>query len=530
MKIRKPQEMGLPPHITEWRAGQEEFIHAGLTDRARTTALCAPTGFGKTDAEIGIAIESKLPTCIVTNSKGLQDQIMKKYADMGIVDIRGRVNYTCDMRQGYTCQDGYSANCPYKNTPGCPSSHAEMKASVAPIVTTNYDKWMAAKAFSTGMTHFKQVIFDEAHHAPTAIAQAMQVFISAHEINEILHVDFPPVELRDTVDGWKDWAIETREIAEEEMRITNTEIKSTAQPKLSWIRHYNHMKELVKRLGLVSTARSKDWVVEEIEGGFQFDPISPGRYVESALLFRIPRVIMASATLRPKTLAMSGISRRLSIFKEFDSSFDRKRSPVYWIRTMKCDWKHRHEMHAVWNRLDQIASRRRDRKGIVHTVSYARRNDIFAHSNFSHSMIYNDKGEGITTKIDEFKNSGAGNIFISPTVSTGYDFPGNECEWQFICKIPFQPGRTKIAKERQQRDREYGAYLAMQSLVQMVGRGTRSETDQCENFIPDDNCEWFIPQFAHLAPKSFYGDMRNNIQGFYKRIDILPTPPPRLGD
>ena len=38
----------------------------------------------------------------------------------------------------------------------------------------------------------------------------------------------------------------------------------------------------------------------------------------------------------------------------------------------------------------------------------------------------------------------SGTVLVSPSVSTGYDFPGRECEWQFICKVPFPDGRAKI--------------------------------------------------------------------------------------
>lgn len=528
MKIRTPQEIGLPEKFSNWREGQEEVVEAILTDRTRHTDICAGTGFGKTAAYMAGALESGKATCIVTNSKGLQDQLMDDFSSIGLVDIRGRVNYTCDMKPGYTCEDGFSAQCPYKDTPACPSSKAEMRAAVSNLVVTNYEKWIAARKYSTGMTHFEQVIFDEGHHLPTALAKAMQVTLHFKEIQETLHLDFP--SSRDTMDEWKSWLQDTRIIVEEEVKITSEEVKvGGTSVKYSVIRHLNHMRNLLKNLATLSTASSANWIVEEMDNGFQFDPISPARYAEGIMFLRIPKVVMISATLRRKTLAMSGISRQLSQFKEFNSTFKRSQSPIYWIKTMKVDWNNRHDLQPVWNRLDQIAGRRRDRKGIVHTVSYNRRDQIAAHSRYSSSMVFNEKGEPTPDALRAYREGGPGTILVSPIVGTGYDFPGNECEWQFVCKIPFVPGKSKIIKARQELDREYGPYHAMQTLVQMFGRGTRRDTDWCENFIPDDNCAWFIPKYAHLAPKSFYGDMANNIEGFYRDITMLPAPPPALG-
>jgi Rad3-related DNA helicase len=263
----------------------------------------------------------------------------------------------------------------------------------------------------------------------------------------------------------------------------------------------------------------KDWIVDETPEGFQFDPIRPARYAESTLLIQTPKIIIVSATLRPKTLYMLGIGKMYFDFFEFESDFDPKRCPIYWVPTMRVDARAK-DLSMLWMRLDQIASRRRDRKGIIHTISYARQQDILARSRFSESMYTNVRGTPATQMVEVFKQSKPGTILVSPSVATGYDFPGKDCEWQFICKIPFPDGRTRINRARNEDDKEYGAYQAMQSMVQSFGRGMRSKVDQCEGFICDDHLQWFLPRFRHLAPNSFYR--------LFKKVDILPQPPERL--
>jgi Rad3-related DNA helicase len=88
-----------------------------------------------------------------------------------------------------------------------------------------------------------------------------------------------------------------------------------------------------------------------------------------------------------------------------------------------------------------------------------------------------------------------------------------------MCKIPFPPP-SKIVKAREAADPEYRSYQAMQTMVQCFGRGMRSKSDACENFIFDDHLEWFKPKFAHLAPSSFHA--------FFKKVAVLPQPPERL--
>lgn len=519
MKIPSPEEIGMPESISKWRSGQEEAIELGLNNAKRVSAIGASTGFGKSAVLVAIALLSKKRTCIVTESRGLQTQYNETFGSIGLADIRGRRNYQCDLKSEYTCEEGYAARCPYKGTIGCPSSQAEMRAATSPLVITNYAKWCASKKFGTGMTNFEQVIFDEGHHSFSALADAMQVVLSAHEINQDLRLDFPRNDYTSDIANWKPWAAKARAQAESEMVQAQARITGVSDPKPSWVRHYTHMRNLSRRLATIATCNPKEWIVDEIEGGFQFDPIRPGRYAEAALLLRVPKIIIASATLRPKTLFMLGISKDKFEFKEFSSDFDPKRCPIYYVPTMRVD-RRNPDLRMLWVKLDQIASRRQDRKGIIHTISYTRRDDVISSSRFSGSMIINQKGEAPSEVIEEFRAAEPGAILVSPSVGTGYDFPRSQAEWQFICKIPFPDSRSKIVQARQNDDKEYGPYSAMQNLVQMFGRIMRSKDDRGESFIGDEHLSWFLPRYGHLAPKSFHG--------FYKEVSTVPPPPPKL--
>jgi Rad3-related DNA helicase len=105
-------------------------------------------------------------------------------------------------------------------------------------------------------------------------------------------------------------------------------------------------------------------------------------------------------------------------------------------------------------------------------------------------------------------------------VTTGYDFAGKLCEYQIVAKIPFPDRRNPVVAARTDYDKEYPAYVAMQELVQAVGRGMRSADDQCETAIFDSNCSWFMRAYRHLAPEWFLSA--------YRRVETLPTPPDPL--
>lgn len=544
MKIPTPQEIGLPEKFEKWRPTQEAaltFLANGRPDNSkgkRVRAACVPTGGGKSPLVVAEAILSGLPTAIVTQDLGLMKQYMDDFESIGMVSLKGRDRYQCGLRDDFTCGDGYAARCPYKGTTSCPSTKAELKARLSNLVVTNYAKWTASKKFGQGMDHFKQVIFDESDIVPEQLASAMRIELNHKELEETLGIDFP-VNLRDTKEWdpdlnafnmriWKGWARDAKITVEQEMIDTYNKIKQSHEPKQAWVRHFSHMKNLVRRLAIIVTATVENWVVDDREQGYVFDPIAPARYAEAVMLLRVPSIIFVSATNRPKTLHLSGISRgsysrqmvdgsietENYVFQEYDSDFNPADCPIYYIPTQRVDNKHP-DRSMLWHRLDQWLSPRQDRKSTVHTISYARKEEILSVSRFAHKMIFNERGEPTAKLVEDFKAAGPGSILISPNIGRGYDLADDLCESQFLCKIPFEPP-SKIVKAREHYDKEYRGYKAMQYIVQAAGRGNRHKGDRCDFAIPDDNMTWFLPQHSHLAPRSFHKR--------FKMVDVVPRP------
>ena len=521
-KIPSPGEVGLPPKFDKWRKDQEEAIQMILDSPKRVTGISMPTGKGKSVICVAAALLSGDPTCIITHSRSLEDQYMRDFESIGMVDIRGRNNYSCDMHPEdpkYTCEQGYATRCMYKGTIGCECSRAEMKAASSSLVVTNYAKWCAARKFGQGMSHFTRVIMDEGDCSYEALSSAMQVVLSFHEINDNLKVDFPDPADALEFRNWKTWCQYTRQLAEAATQAALAHIIGIADPKPTWVKHYTHMKNLTRRLGTLSTASANEWIVEGVKDGYQFDPIHPGRYAEGALLMRVPKITFISATLKPKSLFMVGIGKDQFDFKEFNSDFDPKRCPIYYLPAMRVDARSA-DKSMLYIKADQILSKRRDRKGLVQTTSYDYQRDIKAFSRFTGDMLGNDRGEVPTEIVEQYKSCGPGTILVSPSIGIGTDFPDDDARYNIILKIPFEPP-SKILKAREEEDKEYRNYRAMQKLVQQLGRDVRSKGDWSERFILDEHFSWFYPRNAHHAPASFHG--------FIKAVDVVPTPP-RLED
>lgn len=531
----------MPAKYTHWRPSQEAALDVTVTQygRKRVIGLGLPTGSGKTGVDLGLGLLMNEPTCIVTDSRGLQDQYMHpdEGGALGMVDLRGRDNYTCNLREDYSCNEGRNARCPYVNTMQCPASKAEVKFGSSMLGITNYAKWTSARRSAAPyIQHFSQVIFDEGHAAPLALARAMQVKLHHKEMEDTLQLPFPdipsakkyePEDMAQQMKQWKLWVDVGKELCEREMQVAKMRMESVKDPKPSWVRHYLHMRELNRRLGILRLASPHNWVVDEFkevggDHGFVFDPIRPGRYTDALLFGDVRRIVLTSATLNAKTLKLLGVKPENYHFQEFDSSFDPAKGPIYYLPTAFIDSKAGdYEYAQLWAMIDRVLSAHRDRKGGIHTISYQRRDDVVSRSRWASWMMVNEKGEPPTEDIGRFKDAQAGYILVSPSFGTGYDFPGPELEFNIVCKIPFEPP-SKIVQARDKDDGgEYRGYRAMGLLEQMFGRGNRQDADTCSGYIFDRNMDWFMKKFGKFASKNFHNRFR--------RINLLPEPLPKFG-
>jgi Rad3-related DNA helicase len=203
-------------------------------------------------------------------------------------------------------------------------------------------------------------------------------------------------------------------------------------------------------------------------------------------------------------------------FKEYPSIFQPAYSPVYFIPTAKIGEKSTAADFEEWHgRIDEIIGPRLDRKGIIHTVSYDRRDKVILASRFAEHMVGHDP-KGTRDTVHYFKRTLPPAILVSPSMGTGWDFPDNECRWQIVAKVPFPDRRPEVVRMREKEDPHYGPYLAIQSLVQATGRGRRSATDWCENFVIDNNFQWLYFLYRDHFPSWW--------RRLFKRPKTVPPP------
>lgn len=497
-----PNMFGLPDKFTEWRSNQAEAVDRIVDCPTRFLSQVCPTGFGKSLTYVAAAIMSGQRTIILTSTKGLQTQLMRDFGHMpGVYDIRGRANYPCRLNTKATCDVGlcvFGVRCQFADQGGCHyfDQLNRVKSPEARVVVTNYSYWMAQNEFSDGLgAPFARIVCDEAHAVPDHVVDHVAVTLSkvSRLESEVLRLEESlPVTFQD----WVAWADDKRQTVEALV----LEAKLTRKEK-----RYLALKRLQEKLNQIVRRMDPTWIWEEGDAHVTLSPVWADRYAEEVLFLGVPNILLTSATVVPKTANMLGVPDEDHTFEEYPHTFPKANRRLYHIPTVRLNFRNGPLEERQWlTRLDQIIRDRADRKGIVHTVSYARRNLVLENSKFSSQMITHNRAD-TESVVRRFKRNQSPLILVSPSMATGWDFPDDECRWQVIIKLPYPDTRGNVMKTRSKLDPDYTSYLTMQQLIQACGRGVRSATDWCETFIIDDNIVWFIDRYQHLAVNWFMG-------------------------
>lgn len=517
-----PSELGLPDKFASWRPIQIVAMNACLDNELPISALSLPTGTGKSLVALGLSQVQQARTCVLTSTKGLQEQYIRDSGDLNMVDVRGRQNFPCQHMPGFNCEQGSRRFCESSRTTNCPYFAQYQRACRSPLVVTNYDYFIAINHYSDGLGTFDLLVLDEGHNAPAHVASSASVSIVSADVYTTLDSRWPPTKYTSQMMIWREWAGDHLPGVQARLNRYQSLIAKSGKGVLTWyeLEELDRLQDLEGRLTRLAAAKG-DWAMRQESKGWYFEPLWASAYSQQ-LLFRHARsTLVMSATLIPKTLSLLGVGGSC-LFKEYPAVFQPRRNPLIHIPTCYFSYKSDAADTAIWRgRMDDIISRRLDRKGILHPVSYRRGHEIKEHSSYGYLMLTHEPS-GTTETVENFRKSAPPAVLVSPSITTGYDFPTTDCEYQILAKMPTPDTSDPIMAARQKADPEYRDYIAAQSLVQSCGRGMRSEKDSCENISVDN-----------VIPASIFGERSKHLypgwfKRAYRRADTPPEPLPKL--
>lgn len=541
-----PNEFGAPAKFTAWRDGQDDLFWDIVDSKKRFSIHNSPVGSGKSLAYMAAAISQGKRVAILTESKGLQDQLENDFGSIGLFDMRGLQNYVCKaLDEGGLLEDMWKKRwgrpkcdvgpctaglrCDLKDG-GCDYFDGYRAACAAKLLSTNYAYWIAIHKYGQGLGKFDMLILDEAHAADSQLSAAMSVEFNKKDMQEL---GSKPPKITAPMQNWRMWGrVQLNKIqgklnfytqgakigqaagSSGVVFVTDTDIPDATELKF-W-------KKLEGKCQTLSDS-TDDWIIEiaEESGNIRIAPAFIRKYAESYLFLGIPRIVMMSATVRPKIADLLDLPPDSYEFIEYPSTFPVERRPIFWIPTVALNHSSPEEdLRTLVVRIDQIIARYAPYKlkGIIHTVSFDRQRYILKHSRFRSIMHANTSGN-TQDVVKSFRESPGPAVLISPSVGTGFDFPYQASRFQIIAKLPFRDMRSELLKAQVRDDPEIVDYLVSQDLLQIYGRSTRSPDDASQNWILDNHIEWFIKK-THLFPKYFL-DAFQKVENINPDVELL---------
>lgn len=493
LKLPPPNTFGLPDKFHEWRTNQDAAVESIVNSTKRFIMMVQPTGSGKSLCYMAASVLNGGRTLILTSTKGLQDQLVDDFGNMStkVEAIKGKNAYKCPVSH-VTANYGpclLGKPCMLK-AKGCPYYDQLRRAKAADIVITNYAFWLSNEPDVLGK--FDMLVLDEAHASVQHLLDGMGVHISKKESDMFL-----PWVAKDNPDDCLKWGLDLCDMVDERVKglhLVSGEL--VYEDERSVI-------DFLKKVRQLKTMRRDNMAVDRSDKTVAFDPIWPAGMGEPYLFRGIDKVVLTSATVTMKTAELLGMDQGEVAYDEYPSTFPLHRRPVYYIPTVRVDHRIDNVGYKLWvTRIDQIIRSRFQHKGVIHTVSYDRKNRVMNSSEHSDIMVTHDSRNTLKV-VERFKEMDPPAVLLSPSMVTGWDFPYEQCRWQIVGKVPFPDSRSKVMKARGDKDPTYAYYLTMQALVQAAGRGMRAEDDYCETIIIDDHFQWFNYKYRQFAPQAF---------------------------
>lgn len=172
-------------------------------------------------------------------------------------------------------------------------------------------------------------------------------------------------------------------------------------------------------------------------------------------------------------------------------TFPVENRPIRMVPVASMTYKEKDE---AWPRMAaaivRIAERHRGERILVHAVSY----DLtrFLHREVGQAcasdravVTYTGAAQRDSAIATYRRNEGA--ILIAPSLDRGVDFKDDDCRVVVVAKVPFPSlGDSQVSQRMHSPGgQQWYTVQTIRSLVQMTGRGVRSETDWCETYVLD---------------------------------------------
>jgi ATP-dependent DNA helicase DinG len=525
-----------------FRKHQEEAIGFILESDKRFVVLEAPTGSGKSLIAMTAGNAMGGMTYMV-HSKMLQNQITESFPEAR--SLFGRANYPClrdershhrvaslpsagsatlraDMHGGgRTCAECTHTRrhpCQYKRTDCIYASEKRMLLA-AKLKILNYDYYLSEVNYVGRLADQPFIVIDEADNLENTLINFMTLTFTKYAMGR-LGIGYPERKSSDSKLGIAPW-VSFGEMAKYRavgiIKKLGAEIDSfgeiTQDYQVTKIKEFSRVTQLLEKITLFLDNVDDTWMFQEVDnGGISFRPLWVSEKMADTFMWghgadRCKWVLMSASFLPPAILAKTlGIPRDEIDYLCVESNFDPERRPIHiedvgnlTAKTMDA------ETPKVIERVGEILDLHPDQKGLIHCVSYKLGNALIDGMKFTkHAgrlLIHDSKTR--QEVFDQFVSNGGNHVMVSPSMERGVSLDGDLARFIIILKCPYLYLGDKIVSTRVYSGATgqswYTASMLL-TVLQMSGRGMRSEDDSCTTYILDSNFSKTLNRNARMLP------------------------------
>lgn len=462
------------------RAVQVEALN-WISENWSSKVLCLnlPVSVGK--SAIAKSIADTVGAHIITPSNILINQYTETYPEHNF--LKGKIHYTCSS--GISCQD-WIDTCEQAACPDCPYIGCKTKSMQESTFFNPMSLYYATADFR--WTSPRTLIVDEAHQLGSMLLMLSGFSIGysafhfpkncTNELVLIAWLDDQIKRLGKQISLHKRDKAKISKLAGElsSFKIVKDGVAENPQNYAIWTHK--------------GTLRGRPEVFLNVK------PLTPPRNLVSKLLAS-RNLILMSGTLFPTDIRdlLGDVPYKLL---DLPSPIPKERRPVF-VRPVKYPMNRFTDPKLIAASIEEVIALHPGENVIIH-VTYSLSEQLRKH--FTQPILYNDKTNKDTI-LEQFKKSGG--IFLAAGCAEGIDLKGDLCRVNIIPKMPYPNlGDPMVAKRRTLVDGEtWYTNCIMKTVIQQVGRSTRTEEDWSASYILDPNFERKFRECKSTLPKSF---------------------------
>lgn len=490
-----------PEWLTEYRPDQWEAawnIVAAYDEGAKLVWLDAPTGAGKTAIADLVARILKQRAVYVCSSLQLQDQFLHDFPYARI--IKGRRNYPTMERSRFPeltaadCDDTGDDDCSWCTSKfKCPYRVAKMDAARAQISVLNTAYWIrecqGEKSDFSRPNGF--VVIDECDTLEEVLRGYVEFRLSENRLRQLgIQAPKKGSHLNPTIANFLAGDV-VNAVKEEVGRI-----RARGEVGLREQRAIKSLQDLAndaRRVASSLPVPEETWIRDNDAAPLMLKPVLVGEYGEKYLWRNGSRFLCMSATIispdqRARDIGWSGDARVVRVPMRFPiESRPIHVAPVADMKGGVSAWRENGEGEAMARAIEKVLARHPNDRVLVHTVNYALAKYLMEQvPRGTRTFVTYTKPDERDSALARYRQE-KGAVLFAPSFDRGVDLKGDDCDVIIVAKVPYPYfGDPQVnARSRMADGGSWAGVQTVSVLVQMTGRGMRSEEDWCTTFILD---------------------------------------------